>query len=1833
MTMPSTDTAFPKFPTQFNEEDVKRLGELEEQRRAMEEAYKVKFSRQAWAGVSPLEKAVRRGLPPQLAPVTGILPGVAETLEWGFTPEQFQESLREFNKEYKELSRKQKVTELLPNIKSDLVLAALMGEPIDEGELLSAFPELQTDFNEAEISYLARLAQKLVRATPEEILSGDLFTDLPLSYEDYEAFLRKKGQRGEDLRFIEASIAFGRDEEQLAEALKQAYPSDTSDEEAAKALKAKFKQRVKELGVPEGETLTKEAIRKFHEKAAKEAGEVLILTNDEGDIFSARKQDDGSVWIGRDLKGYWDEDTQRVVPIDFFTGQPLKTEEEQESALKDLWDSFYLGLIESSWQFGQAIKRTIPSAILSLYQRAVPYTAIGGEKYKEARVQEIQKWRDSLQVRAEERDIAHQLWLEKNPELVPRPGYNQNPFEHTELLKDPYYYAYTMLSNAPLMLTALGVGLITTAATGNPLAGAVAGAATMTPVEINSVYEDLVANGADPFNATELATLTGTAIGAIEIFPGMIALRAISPVFMRAFRKNIQRELTRQVVQELSARGILATATKIEVAEVLEEVIQQAMQNAAVKTVNENRSIVENLDQVAIETAIAVLPLAGFGGGAQYLNMKANLPPSVQQEIGGVSKTMQEAGLSEEHAEAVAVTQVMETETGQAQVEEALGKAEKAPITSEEITRLESKITSYTEEIAVTMTSLEAQRDRLEKMRIAKELPSDRLAQTGLIQTLEIRLKDLELNKKLLIKERNKAVKAAAPLEKSFSEMTEDEQGRVIAARAVYQAGKEIPHEVPTFPDIAPESVLTDELTGRFWDMFSKEEKLGLAEQFGIAKTAANKSWSELTGVQRERLRGIQQVPPIQAEPITSGQRLTPFVAEWMEDPLLPTRRPRAIDWEIELALIEESYKDPNMSKHLKLPDGITAIRTNAELALNRRQDEYQEAKKAKDRESISDIETRLKDMARQAGLRSKALLGKRWDDLPPDDQKQLALSLLPDGSLEFKARKEFLDMEYFMEFLEELTGVPFYPLLRRTEAANAAAETAKERIMKRITADPTFKPLLSDEEALGRIALAAAIREGTLSVEQMPELSEAEMFLLDATQAIYNSYQPHVRYIRVMRTMSTIEDFRKEFPDAVEGGKEFELELAIKLKEEGNLDDLWAFLFNKTWGVYEHGFDPRFIADPTLKVRRGGGTLEVTRGEGRLLRRESIEYPAGKFAKNYIARLVSYVEQMELQWRIEPELDVFNDYWNMVGKKFLDWGELKRGLETWVARLQNIGLGYNWADRQIRRLWRQSMAAVFLEPYMSFRNSFQALMFHPDRTELFRLIGEPLPTDLKEKGKLYYDTFVEQLGGLRKDWLHVGEKGFLIPDAVNRLADNLTLYGYSDYFPRLWSFNASLGKANRAMEKYLQDGNVTKWLKDSGAMHLRVTERNHVLSLYLNHAGKTFDSGITGLREISGADMASFYVSHRIADITHFKYRRSTRGLLEMGVTGSTLWNLIVFPRGYSQRLYFQAEKIKRVFAGEATWAEAGSGFNDIMKLTVTSILFGQIFFLLTGRKRNPWNPLNILLGWQFGGLFVGIAQDVSKFFINVGALINPFSDDDSKDRAWGEIPMALERIPETLVPFFRRATDIGEIIITEVTDKDVKLRHMVRLMRGWLDENYTPAELDELDMSLWEKVRKAILGGQPADLTTLEQTMKDIDEAEGKIGSMSPTGKFYTVGDYGRQLSSLIKDTPNALINEQEGFSPLALFYVDSEAQWAELYTLPSDERDDWRKTHLEEEAMLLFWEKYSRSVFFSGTPEGERLKSLLQMWFDQYGIDRAMHKEWSSWQLPVEIPAPEE
>ncbi len=142
-----------------------------------------------------------------------------------------------------------------------------------------------------------------------------------------------------------------------------------------------------------------------------------------------------------------------------------------------------------------------------------------------------------------------------------------------------------------------------------------------------------------------------------------------------------------------------------------------------------------------------------------------------------------------------------------------------------------------------------------------------------------------------------------------------------------------------------------------------------------------------------------------------------------------------------------------------------------------------------------------------------------------------------------------------------------------------------------------------------------------------------------------------------------------------------------------------------------------------------------------------------------------------------------------------------------------------------------------------------------------------------------------------------------------------------------------------------------------------------------------------------------------------------------------------------------------------------------------------------------------------------------------------------------------------------------------------------------------------------------------------TVEVTQTQLGLLEVRLGEMNKIGEFYTLREFSYDIAELTDPLPELFINEAEGFSKLVLFYKDCEKEWEELYILPTSSpkfREEWRASHIEEEAMLLFWGKYTESVFRLGTPEWEEVSTLLSTWFSYFEINKRMHPVFADWTL---------
>ena len=384
----------------------------------------------------------------------------------------------------------------------------------------------------------------------------------------------------------------------------------------------------------------------------------------------------------------------------------LEGEEFGEGFVKDTWDAFFLGANQLLHNTGQFFVSALPNLIFKDVKagepqpvRVLPFFApkIGGSFTPEGAAQQNRfnkRMREKFKSIYLENKERNEQWLRDHPELQPPERFKQDITQNLELLKDPGFWAFAIADAAAFSLGILGVTLGVGFATKNPYLALAAGTAVATPSQGQDLFEDLIASGATEEQASELAVPIGMVIASIETITDLPLLRAISPAF-NLLKKNIQTAVVKRTVGELAIRGI-KTAGVIEVAEVVEEVAQGAIQNATVKTFDENREIFADVDETVIRTLIATLPFAIFGGGMsmrQVSRIEADSVPPEQKEAEGwirdettgewmkpealtdiVEETaaqLEATGLTPEQAKMQALNEVAKTPEGQQALQEA----------------------------------------------------------------------------------------------------------------------------------------------------------------------------------------------------------------------------------------------------------------------------------------------------------------------------------------------------------------------------------------------------------------------------------------------------------------------------------------------------------------------------------------------------------------------------------------------------------------------------------------------------------------------------------------------------------------------------------------------------------------------------------------------------------------------------------------------------------------------------------------------------------------------------------------------------------------------------------------------------------------------------------------------------------------------------------------------------------------------------------------------------------------------------------------------------------
>ncbi len=304
-----------------------------------------------------------------------------------------------------------------------------------------------------------------------------------------------------------------------------------------------------------------------------------------------------------DKKGFW-VGTYNVVTREF---EDLP----DEGFAKDVWDAFYYGGQHLYHQAKQFMVSALPNFLFrDMYDWE---RDLYGDEWADAVNAGNQKLRNEFRRVYTLNQNEFETWVDEHPELAPPAFARVSILDR--LIADPLKtIIYEFASTAPFMLAIMGTTVVVTAVSGNLLLGMAAGAAMATPPQAQDAYDALLAAGATERQADLLALPIGLLMSAIEVVGDLPYLRQVLPAIFKTASKEILEEVSKRTLASLLKKG-LTTFTMIEIIETLEEVFQDAVLNAGIRTFNENQEIFEGIEDTILRTLAATAPLAVFGAG------------------------------------------------------------------------------------------------------------------------------------------------------------------------------------------------------------------------------------------------------------------------------------------------------------------------------------------------------------------------------------------------------------------------------------------------------------------------------------------------------------------------------------------------------------------------------------------------------------------------------------------------------------------------------------------------------------------------------------------------------------------------------------------------------------------------------------------------------------------------------------------------------------------------------------------------------------------------------------------------------------------------------------------------------------------------------------------------------------------------------------------------------------------------------------------------------------------------------------------------------------------
>jgi len=565
--------------------------------------------------------------------------------------------------------------------------------------------------------------------------------------------------------------------------------------------------------------------------------------------------------------------------------------------------------------------------------------------------------------------------------------------------------------------------------------------------------------------------------------------------------------------------------------------------------------------------------------------------------------------------------------------------------------------------------------------------------------------------------------------------------------------------------------------------------------------------------------------------------------------------------------------------------------------------------------------------------------------------------------------------MRYYAQQSEIKTGAPIFSMYMDLLDTNLEMhKTRHARILAMENDVPDFRDIASNEGSLATVAAYIASQSDLKDKPAIPKVTDAEKKLAQEIQKIAKEYEIKARvgkffnWYNYGEGIAEYDQYKKEIHKAED------------VYDSQGKEALIEYLKTQKWGVVKSGYEPLETFIWKIHLYNTG---PKTVGKSHIKIRTDIEYHEQE--RNILQRLNAYMKQMDMLYNLSPKINALVRLYDDNMDSFSNPAKVKESIELFLRNLKRYNIQGEWFGNVMARIYAQaSQIIIMAQPVLAFRNTFQNAAFEHDKSILF----DPRNENLTKEETEYMETYVQQLRSMLEEYFMVNERSLPGTKTLMKMLQKIKIYAWSDVKNRQWGFWAKINQVKRALE----NKDVSEMMKEAKFSDMSELEQVRAL----------------GILAKDGKEAMARYVSRVHVDDIHFLYERAQRSPAEMGPLGRVFGNLMLFPRAYAEKLAHQTKKLTSADPQEVMRAA-----KVLTAVIVGGILTGELYCIITGRKRNPYNPLNIL-NFQLGGLMLGITEDVNETY---NYTIKALGGDK---KALYALTTILPRMSDTFIPFY---------------------------------------------------------------------------------------------------------------------------------------------------------------------------------------------------------------------